>query len=151
MQNLKKACEQINRNCGTILQYSSLYQTAAWGNTNQAPFINQVVSIDTALAPQELLDRLLAIETQMGRQRIEKWEPRILDLDILYFDQLSVRTETLIIPHPFIQERRFTLVPLVEIAADFVHPVLQKKQSELLATCSDSLQVEKLDENLDSF
>ncbi|OYU96002.1 MAG: 2-amino-4-hydroxy-6-hydroxymethyldihydropteridine diphosphokinase [Bacteroidetes bacterium B1(2017)] len=146
-ENLANACHKIGQHIGQITRFSSLYQTAAWGNTEQNEFINQVILVQTELSAQETLTALLGIEKEMGRTRNKKWEPRIIDLDILFYDTLQVNEPNLIIPHPHLQDRRFTLIPLVEIAPSFVHPALIKTMAELLATCTDLLEVEKLGEN----
>jgi 2-amino-4-hydroxy-6-hydroxymethyldihydropteridine diphosphokinase len=143
-QNLLLANNLIEKNIGVITIISSLYETAAWGNTQQSAFLNQVILVRTKLLPKELLHQLLAIETQMGRIRTTKWEPRIIDLDILFYDNEVIEEVDLVIPHPFIQQRRFTLVPLLEIASNFMHPVLHKTMEELLAMCEDNLNVEKI-------
>ena len=145
LENLELASSRIHESCGKIIQKSSVYKTAAWGNTSQNAFLNQVICIETALGPQELLTNLLFIETQMGRVRNEKWEPRVIDIDILFYDTLQLNEPNLILPHLFIQQRRFTLIPLVEIAPQLVHPVLQQSMIILLNQCEDELMVEKLD------
>lgn len=145
LDNLELAASRIHESCGKVLQKSSVYKTAAWGNTSQNAFLNQVICIETTLGPQELLTNLLFIETQMGRVRNEKWEPRVIDIDILFYDTLQLNEPNLILPHPYIQQRRFTLIPLVEIAPQFVHPVLQQSMISLLTQCEDKLMVEKLD------
>ena len=146
-QNLLLANSLIEKNIGVITIFSSLYETAAWGNTQQSAFLNQVILVRTKLLPKEVLHQLLAIETQMGRIRTTKWEPRIIDLYILFYDNEIIEQVDLIIPHPFIQQRRFTLVPLVEIASNLMHPVLHKTMEELLAICEDNLNVEKITTN----
>jgi 2-amino-4-hydroxy-6-hydroxymethyldihydropteridine diphosphokinase len=146
-QNLLLANYLIEKNIGVISIFSYLYETAAWGNTQQSAFLNQVILVRTKLLPKEVLHQLLAIETQMGRIRTTKWEPRIIDLDILFYDNEIIEQVDLIIPHPFIQQRRFTLVPLVEIASNLMHPVLHKTMEELLAICEDNLNVEKITTN----
>lgn len=123
---------------------SSVYQTAAWGNTQQADFLNQVIGIETQNSPDVLLQGLLKIEQDMGRNRNEKWEPRIIDLDILFFDSLILDIPELKIPHPYLHVRRFTLVPLHEIVPFLIHPVFNKSVSELLEACSDHSKVIKL-------
>lgn len=142
--NLLVAIEQVQITAGKIIQASSIYETAAWGKTDQANFLNQVIEIETALAPIDLLNALLSIEEQMGRSREIKWGPRIIDIDILLYDEIVVTSDTLTVPHPALHERKFTLVPLAEIAGDQVHPIFQKKISELLAICSDPLPVTKI-------
>jgi len=114
-----------------ISQLSSLYQTPPWGKTNQPLFLNACLSIQTNLSPTMLLDRLKNIESTLGREPTEKWGPREIDIDILFYDQRQIKQENLIIPHPVLQDRAFVLVPLAEIAPDLIHPILKKSISEL--------------------
>lgn len=120
---------------------SSVYETAAWGIEEQPGFLNQVLEVATDLSPEALLKTLLAIELEMGRVRIQKWGERLIDIDILYYQDKVIDKPKLKVPHPEIPNRRFTLVPLVELAAEEVHPVLGKTQEELLAVCPDRLEV----------
>lgn len=124
-----------------ILEESSIYQTAAWGVENQPDFLNQVLKITTFLDANRLLQLIHQIEKQLGRERYQKWYARTIDIDILYFEDQIVETVSLQIPHPFLHQRRFTLVPLVELAADFMHPVLQQNNRTLLDICEDKLEV----------
>jgi 2-amino-4-hydroxy-6-hydroxymethyldihydropteridine diphosphokinase len=142
--NLQNALYQIEKNCGKILDLSAIYETAAWGLSNQPSFYNQAVSIQTNLEPKALMEQLLAIETNMGRIRSIKLGPRLIDLDILLINNLILNTETLILPHPLMEQRRFALLPLAEIAPNLMHPILQKTIQELLMHCSDQLDVQKL-------
>jgi len=142
---LKKARNYIRQYCGTVSARSSIYETAAWGNTEQAPFLNQALEIQTNLEPSRLLDQLLKIESMIGRIRKEKYGPRTIDIDILFYDDQIHNDTFLKLPHPEIQNRRFVLVPLAEIAPEFIHPVFQKTIAELLAACRDPLTVSKLD------
>lgn len=142
--NLQNALHQIEKNCGKILDLSAIYETAAWGLSNQPSFYNQAVSIQTNLEPKALMEQLLAIETNMGRIRSVKLGPRLIDLDLLLIDQLILDTEILILPHPSMEQRRFALLPLAEIAPNLMHPILQKTIQELLMHCSDQLDVQKL-------
>ncbi len=120
---------------------SSVYETAAWGIEEQPGFLNQVLEVATDLSPEALLKTLLAIELEMGRVRIQKWGERLIDIDILYYRDEVIDIPELKVPHLEIPNRRFTLVPLVELAAGEVHPVLGKTQEELLAVCPDTLEV----------
>lgn len=141
MQNLNLARKQIIERIGTIESESSIYSTTAWGNTEQPDFLNKILVVKTALAPQKLLHELLEIEKEMGRVRTIKWAPRLIDLDILYFEDLIVHESGLTIPHPYIQDRRFALIPLVEIIPDYIHPVLHITNAELLAKTTDVSEV----------
>lgn len=131
----------IEKKIGRILQKSSLYQTAAWGITDQADFLNQVIEIETTQNPEEILTNLLAIELHFGRVRDIKWGPRSIDLDLLLFGNQQVNTPHLTLPHPRIQDRKFILIPLVEIAPNTLHPILGKSVKELLALTTDTSTV----------
>lgn len=138
---LQFAVQQIIKKAGKLLQCSSIYQTAAWGNTQQDAFLNQVLAINTSLTASELLLVLQDIENETGRERLAPWSPRTLDIDILFYDNEIIDLPNLKVPHPFIAERKFTLVPLHEIAANFMHPVLNKSIKNLLALCTDNSDV----------
>lgn len=143
-QLLAAAITLIAAQCGTIVQCSSVYETEAWGLTEQPLFLNQAVALDTVLQPEQLLQALLRIELQLGRQRKEKYGPRLMDIDILLFGNAVVEAPALVIPHPHMASRRFVLAPLAELIPQYVHPVLQKTIQDLLARCPDPLQVYKL-------
>ncbi len=106
----------------TITRFSSLYLTAPWGKTDQNDFINQVIEIETELSALELLHQLQAIEIKLGRQREGKWGPRIIDLDILLYGKEIINLAELKVPHPFLMERLFVLVPLAEIDSEMEFP-----------------------------
>lgn len=137
------ATEQIQ-----VIEESSIYETAPWGSQNQSWFLNVVLEIVTQKSPDELLKTLLSIEESIGRVRTEKWGERIIDIDILYFDDVVLSTQRLTIPHPEIQKRRFTLVPMAEIAPMMMHPILGKNQLQLLAECNDLLDCRLTDSKL---
>ncbi len=141
---LQAARVAIGEQCGWLAGVSSLYQTAAWGLKEQAPFLNQAIDLQTALTPTELLQQILAIETELGRQREQTYGPRTIDIDILLFGSQVVRQPNLVIPHPRLQHRRFALTPLAELAPGLVHPVLQKTIAQLLLDCADPLGVQKI-------
>lgn len=136
-QNLSAAIALIAQNCGNVLQSSSLYETEAWGLKEQQAFLNEAVAIETSLPPLELLLVLKKLEKEIGRKETIKWGPRVIDMDILFYGNEIVNEEELKIPHPFIAERKFTLVCLNEIAGDLVHPVLKKTIKDLLKDCKD--------------
>lgn len=138
---LKKAKRLVAANSGAILKESSIYETAAWGKTDQKAFLNQVIVITTDLAAEKLMQSLLDIEQQLGRIRTEKFGPRTIDLDILFFDELVMKSKLVTLPHPAIQDRRFVLVPLAELSPRKVHPVYKQTISSLLKKCTDTLAV----------
>jgi len=127
-----------------LLVKSSLFKTKPIGYTSQDWFVNGVIKIETDLEPLDLLRVLKTIESQLGRKETFRWGPRMIDLDILIFDDREMRTEDLQIPHPLLHERQFVLVPLAEIDRDLVHPVLEKTIGELLKNLKEDQGVEKL-------
>lgn len=141
--NLKMACDGMS-SIGEITRRSSFYATAAWGNTAQDDFLNQAIELNTALPPHQLLEQLLAIETSLGRIRTEKWGPRTIDIDILFYRDEIINTATLRVPHPEIQNRRFALAPMNELAPGLLHPVLKRSIQDLLTHCPDASSVEKI-------
>ncbi len=148
--NVQEARRLINGRIGRLVRSSSVYLTAAWGDIEQPNFYNQVVEVSTEMLPMELLKTINEIEELLGRQREQKWGPRLIDIDILYYNDLQLETEVLTIPHPQIQNRKFTLEPLNEIAPDFIHPTLQQTQAELLKNCPDKLAVTRTDDAIHS-
>ncbi|MDN5200842.1 2-amino-4-hydroxy-6-hydroxymethyldihydropteridine diphosphokinase [Fulvivirgaceae bacterium BMA10] len=140
--NIKHCLMLIERYLGPITKKSSLYRTDAWGGITKDYFLNMVVCVNTEVTPHLILDQIKKIEGDIGRVRFEKWGDRIIDVDLLYYYDEVIITEDLQVPHPEIQNRLFTLVPLVEIASEQIHPLLQKTNRMLLETCPDELQVE---------
>jgi 2-amino-4-hydroxy-6-hydroxymethyldihydropteridine diphosphokinase len=144
LQVLAAAREAIGEQAGSIVTQSAIYETAPWGITDQPAFLNQVIEISTSLLPEDLLRIILNIEHDLGRVRYERWGARVIDIDILYFGQTVMDSARLTLPHPRIQDRRFVLAPLAEIAPRFLHPLLQKTSSKLLEECPDTSAVSKI-------
>lgn len=142
-ENLANARLLLQQYCGTIEKTSSVYETAAWGETEQPSFLNQALELKTAMTPQELMKCILDVEKNMGRIRKEKYGPRIIDIDILLFNNEAHHDSFVTIPHPELQNRRFALIPLAEIAEKVKHPILKKSCFELLCDCDDELPVKK--------
>lgn len=140
---LAKAILQIEKLIGIVNRKSSLYSTAAWGNTKQPDFLNQVIIVETKLPALQTMDTILLIEKKMGRLRTVKNAPRIIDIDILFFNKEIINLKQLSVPHPQIQNRRFVLVPLNQLSPNLVHPVLNKTVHQLLIHCKDELNVKK--------
>ncbi|MFN8244606.1 MAG: 2-amino-4-hydroxy-6-hydroxymethyldihydropteridine diphosphokinase [Ferruginibacter sp.] len=143
-KHLSTAATAISRHIGSIKRRSGLYETAAWGNTRQADFLNQVLVVHTELEAATLMPLLLRIEKDMGRVRRKKNDPRIIDIDILFYDKEVIDLPDLQVPHPQLPNRRFVLVPLNALSPRFVHPVLKKTIHQLLRVCPDHLPVKKI-------
>ncbi len=139
---LQNASKAITDCCGSLVKKSAIYQTQAWGVTNQPSYLNQVIIINTSLQPQILLESLLQIEIEMGRERSAKYDSRTIDIDILFYGREIVAIPNLSIPHPQIQNRRFVLVPLCALVPHKIHPILKLPLKKLLQNCNDSLPVE---------
>lgn len=140
---LEQAIQNIRTRCGDIALSSAIYETAAWGFADQPSFYNQALAVRTGFEPEVLMTELLRIEESMGRKRVQKMGPRVIDLDILLIDSLIVSTGLLTLPHPALPIRRFALLPLAEIAPALLHPVLHKTIAQLLSECTDNLDVQK--------
>jgi len=143
-QNLSAAREIIRQTCGNILQTSAIYETSAWGKTDQPAFLNQALEISTSLSAEKLLQCLLIAEHTMGRIRKEKMGPRKIDMDILFFNDAIIHQPDLKIPHPQLHNRRFALMPMHEIAPALIHPLFKKTITQLLKESKDELPVNKL-------
>ena len=141
---LNDAIGLIEQRCGKLVVKSSLYESEPWGFNADIYFLNQAIAIESALSQHDLLKELLSIEAELGRKRDENsvgYESRPIDLDIIYYDDIINNDVDLVLPHPRLHLRRFVLVPLCEIAPDFVHPILQETNSALLEKCEDHSEV----------
>jgi len=139
-----EAEKRITHDIGRILIKSSIYETQPWGFDHKNEFLNQVVGLESEFPTDKVLDALLTIENQMGRKREEGgYTTRNIDLDLLFYDSFIINTTKLILPHPRLHLRKFTLVPLNEIFPTLVHPVLNMSISQILKNCSDPLRVRK--------
>jgi 2-amino-4-hydroxy-6-hydroxymethyldihydropteridine diphosphokinase len=140
---LAEAKTIIEKQIGAVTRQSDLYSTAAWGNLKQPDFLNQVIIVETALQAAAAMETILGIEKKMGRVRTVKNAPRIIDIDILFFNKEIIDLPNLTVPHSQIQNRRFVLVPLNQLSPNLRHPVLNKTIHELLIHCPDTLNVKK--------
>lgn len=141
---LSTARIHIEKQLGKIISLSSLYETASWGKTNEPEYINQVIHLRSSMAAEEILKIIISIEKQLGRERKEKWGSRTIDIDILFYADQVVNEPDLIIPHPQLHLRRFTLAPLHELIPNFSHPLLEKSINELYCSLKDNLAVKKI-------
>ena len=144
-KNCTKAIEKIsNTKDIKIISKSSFYQTEPIGGVQQGWFVNSAIEIETDLSPENLLSVLLNLELAMGRIRKEKWGPRLIDLDLLLYGNLVLKKQELTLPHPEIQNRKFVLTPMSEIAENLIHPTLKKTIKTLLQESSDVTIVKKI-------
>lgn len=138
------AIGQIQTIIGAVLDRSSVYETEPWGFPDQPYFLNQLIMVHTELLPEPLLDHIQEIETQLGRVRNgASHGARLIDIDILFYDQQVFRSERLTIPHPQLHLRSFALTPMMELAPDFIHPVFQVPIRELYRRNQDALIVRR--------
>ena len=134
---INKAIDEIEKKVGIIISRSSIYQSKSWGFDSN-DFYNLCLLIDTDIMPKSLLINLKKIEKSMGREDVDgSYSDRLIDIDILFYDNITTDSEDLKIPHPKIEIRKFVLVPMLEIADDYVHPILNKTIKELNNDCSD--------------
>ncbi|HLG04081.1 MAG TPA: 2-amino-4-hydroxy-6-hydroxymethyldihydropteridine diphosphokinase [Bacteroidia bacterium] len=136
-KNLRDSINFLGGTVGKVLEISPVYKTAAWGNIHQPDFLNIVLKMQSAKKAPELMASFLEIEERMGRKRIEKWEPRLIDIDLLFYGGEVIDLPDLKVPHPGLHLRNFVLVPLNDIAPGFVHPVFQITVKDLLKESSD--------------
>jgi 2-amino-4-hydroxy-6-hydroxymethyldihydropteridine diphosphokinase len=143
LEYLLKAKEAIGETAGDVANNSFIYETAAWGLEDQPSFLNQALEIHTVHSPSSLLESLLKIEKDLGRKRGAKYGTRLIDIDILFFNEEVIEQKGLTIPHPQLHKRRFALQCLNDIAPTFFHPVFHKNINQLLLECNDTLPVDK--------
>jgi len=137
--NMKQAVAGIENLPARVLQSSSFYETEPWGFQSEEKFLNMVIKIETNLTPFTLLEKIHILETKLGRVRgTGRYISRLIDIDILFYDDLIIAAENLKIPHPLLHERKFVLIPLCEIEPGIIHPVLGKTISDLLQICEDT-------------
>jgi 2-amino-4-hydroxy-6-hydroxymethyldihydropteridine diphosphokinase len=139
--NLELAEMMVSSRIGSIETSSKVYATAPWGNTEQDDFLNVAMICQTNLSAEDVLSEINIIETKLGRTREEKWGSRIIDIDIIFYDEEIIKKPDLIIPHPHLTNRNFVLTPLMDICPEYIHPELQKSVTELHAACTDKSEV----------
>ena len=138
---LSNAIKQITAKIGQVTDQSAIYQTEPWGKKDQDEFLNMAIKVESNLVPEDALNAAKKIETDMGSEKKEKWGPRIIDIDILYCNDLIMEKDNLVIPHPHIYERNFVLIPLMEIAGDFIDPVKEMSIEDIFDLCKDESEV----------
>jgi 2-amino-4-hydroxy-6-hydroxymethyldihydropteridine diphosphokinase len=143
---LEKCVAMLSKKIGSILEISSVYETAAWGRTNQQDYLNQALVLETILLPNEILSVCQEIEALLDRKREIRWGERTIDIDIIFYNQLIIQSKTLEIPHPRFQLRNFVLEPLAEIIPNYTCPEHQESILQLLANCKDKLKVKIISE-----
>lgn len=143
--NLERALTLLSEWIGDIVVCSSIYETPPWKMADKTNFFNQVILVETEMPALQLIDTIITVESMMGRKRAgNKYESRIIDIDILFFNEEIINSEELVVPHPLIPQRKFVLEPMVEIASTFIHPVLQKNIMQLLIECDDKSDIKKM-------
>ena len=143
-QILSNAIEKMNKEIGSVVECSAMYETEPWGFDHELNFLNQVVVVDSDLKAIQILDITQGIEKDLGRIRKKnQYSERTIDIDILFYGEEIISSERLDIPHPRIQERMFALMPLMDVGADLVHPVIGKSIKKLLVACPDKMEVKK--------
>lgn len=145
---LSHAAKLLEERCGAVIDRSDIFETAPWGKTDQNDFLNQALVIETSLSSKQFIKEALYIENLMGRDRKEKLGPRVIDIDIIFFNHEIRNEPDLTLPHPEMANRRFVLEPLSQVIPAYIHPILHKTVKELLANCTDPLPVKKIQNQL---
>ena len=140
---LQSAIDAVSIRIGNIFTISKIYESSPWRVDGQPHYLNQVLKIQTKLDAEQVLDIVLDIENNLGRKRLEKWGERLIDIDIIFYNNSIIETSVLCIPHKHVHERKFVLTPLNEIASDYMHPKYNKTIAELLIECKDIELVEE--------
>lgn len=138
---LNQGLELIEKEIGAINARSAFYETEPWGVKDQQDFLNLAIEVNTSMSPLQLLSIAKGIEKKVGREKKEHWGPRNLDIDIIFFGQKCFEEDHLVIPHKEVQNRNFVLIPVMEIAGDWIHPQLNKTVEELYMKSTDSCEV----------
>ncbi len=144
-ENIVSASTLIHKKVGKIVKSSHFYETQPYGKTDQDAFVNQVVMVNTLLDPRAMLEEITKIERELGRERKEKWGPRTIDIDILFYGKRIIRDKGLEIPHPELHKRAFVLVPMMELDPELEHPTLNLAIDQLYMDCEDNSDVMMLD------
>lgn len=141
--NLEGALQEIKKDVGEVLRISSIYETEAWGIVSQDNYFNIIAEVSTPFFPLDVIKKLLTIESRIGRIRNKKWESRIIDIDIIFYENYLISTDNLTIPHPFLEKRNFVLEPLNELIPEFIHPRLRKSIRQLTTECTDASWIKR--------
>jgi len=141
LRNLQTAIKRLREIGFDIIKSSAIYKTDAWGVTDQPNFLNLILKGKTKLSPKELLKEIKRIEKEIGRKPTKKWGPRVIDIDILFYDKKVFKSNVLTIPHPQLHKRAFVLIPLKEIAPRLIHPLIKKTVSQMLNNLNDNNSV----------
>lgn len=140
---IETAVSHIEQCIGKICAFSNIYESTPWRVSGQNNYLNQIIKLESNMSAVSILYKVMEIEKRMGRVRLERWGERIIDIDILFYNDDIIETQNLCIPHKHIQDRLFVLKPLLEIAADFIHPVYKLSVRDLFIRCSDSENVQE--------
>lgn len=146
IQNLKQAITEINTHLGKIEMISSVYESEPWGFESEHWFFNMLAVLKTSLEPQSLIEKLLEIESSMGRERNKNgYSDRCIDLDVILCDEFTICSKNIILPHPQMHKRLFVLLPLQELMPKWVHPIFKKNADELIRICEDKSKIQRID------